>query len=613
MSAENKTLEIALRYLEKGWSVIPVKQDKTPYLGAWKNYQERIPTKEEVVDWFCKIPNAGIGIITGRLSGIVVLDLDPGCDETRLEEFNLPRGMSVETPRGGKHLYFKHPGIDVKSRTDLFGDNSHIDVRGDGGYVVAPPTLREDGKDYKWINRIDEFLLGELPPKLIDIINNKPKADQITHTKEKSLFEGVPEGQRNDMAARITGFWISRLSNEEWESEAWPKLIRWNQTNLPPLEEKELRRIFLSICRYERTKRGEGGPNQSIVSEAIIFKDLLSKEFPLPQWAVSGIFEAETVNMISGAPNHFKSWVVNHVAICLASGEKVFGHFPVTQQRVMIVNEEDNERMLKTRSLALIDEVADLPIFFHVAKGFRIDDTFVERLLPEIQSKEVKFLILDSLRSLHFADENQSREMQEILDHLKKISRKGVTILFTHHHRKAMNSPFGNKKEMSGSEDFRGSSAILASVFGHISCEVKTIDDKEYLIIVQHKLKTDEKIPPFKVLITKDKEKGKLSFDYADSYDNAVDGRNKLMDEVFAELDFSGWKSIKDLMRESLGSERSIREAVRGLMIQKRIIGKTRKELQMDGVELTSTGKVTEVFYSLPTIASTYEPDTPGF
>jgi hypothetical protein len=345
------------------------------------------------------------------------------------------------------------------------------------------------------------------------------------------------------------------------------------------------------------------------LDEAISLKDLLNTHFPIPQWVISGFFETGSVNMISAAPNQYKSWVVHHMAICVASGKPVFDQIAVTKQNVMIVNEEDTPRQMKDRSKMLYKEDQDLPVYFHISKGIKIDDTFVGKLLEEMKLKNITFLILDSLRSLHDAEENSSKEMQEVLDRLKRFTRSNITVLFTHHHRKR-NRNYGPESDPLGGEESRGSSSINAAINGHITCEPKNEGEEKILIISQHKLKSDLKFNPIKVLIELNSENNEMRFVYDGDYNSKVESQKKLELNLLPEFVFGVWLSVKDLLSREIASERLIREALRQLVKKNILLSKTRKELLDMNYPVDLEGKSTEVFYSLPN-AKEYE--DPGY
>jgi hypothetical protein len=139
----------AKRYLARGWSVLPLRKcDKRPLI-SWEHLQIERPTEHDVADWFRRWRDANVGIVTGEISNLIVLDIDPkhGGDATleRLERRFRPLSATVEavTGGGGRHLYFAHPGGLTRNRAGLA---QGIDLRGDGGYVVAPPSIHPSGQ-----------------------------------------------------------------------------------------------------------------------------------------------------------------------------------------------------------------------------------------------------------------------------------------------------------------------------------------------------------------------------------------------------------------------------------------------------------------------------------
>ena len=146
-------MKAALDYGRLGWSVIPIEPSGKRPLVRWQVYQHRHPDATEVADWFRRWPDANIAIVTGVVSGVVVLDLDPrhGADAS-LQELEHKHGSIAETVEawtggGGRHLYFAHPGEMLHNRVGLAPG---IDLRGDGGYVVAPPSVHASGASYRW-------------------------------------------------------------------------------------------------------------------------------------------------------------------------------------------------------------------------------------------------------------------------------------------------------------------------------------------------------------------------------------------------------------------------------------------------------------------------------
>ena len=150
----NALLNAALHYRTCGWSVFPIKpKDKKHPLIKWKPLQERLSTDDEVKQWWGKWPDANIGLVTGAISDLIVLDIDSAEGREEVLKLNggaLPHTPTVITGRtggAGRQLYFKHPGFPVRNST---GIRPGLDLRGDRGYVVAPSSIHPSGREYEW-------------------------------------------------------------------------------------------------------------------------------------------------------------------------------------------------------------------------------------------------------------------------------------------------------------------------------------------------------------------------------------------------------------------------------------------------------------------------------
>src|SRR5215213_11405641 len=140
----------AVEYRRLGWSPIPIKErSKEPNLLELQPYLNRKATKEELDAWRW----SGVGIVTGTVSGVLVLDVDGPEGEDELQKYGHPVTPMVRTASGGLHLYFKHPEHHVRTGIRVAPG---LDVKASRGYVVAPPSIGENGKPYEWIVRPEE-------------------------------------------------------------------------------------------------------------------------------------------------------------------------------------------------------------------------------------------------------------------------------------------------------------------------------------------------------------------------------------------------------------------------------------------------------------------------
>ena len=246
-----------LAYLEKGFSIIPVGNDKKPLLSTWKEYQSKHPTKEEIIKWCSTLKPAGIGIITGKVSGIAVLDIDVGADTGGLE---LPPTPSVRTGGGGWHHYFKLPENVILQCSNGF--RHKMDFKAEGGYVIAPPSLHKSGKQYEWVVTREDAEFAEIPAWLRKEIESKGGSKKDWST----ITSGVSKGNRNNSAASYVGKLLHGLPENDWESVGWASAVAWNAQNKPPLPEKELRSVFDSIAASQ--KKSEGSSDREDKSHA---------------------------------------------------------------------------------------------------------------------------------------------------------------------------------------------------------------------------------------------------------------------------------------------------------------------------------------------------------
>lgn len=145
-----KMLPHALMYWRQTrWSIFPLHyRTKRPALKHWKPYQYERPKWGHVDTWWTRWPHAGIALVTGEISSVVVIEEDR---EGALAELGpVPETLTAHSARG-RHFYFEHPGRWVKTRPDLVPD---VDVRGDGGFVVLPPSVHPSGHVYAWERRM---------------------------------------------------------------------------------------------------------------------------------------------------------------------------------------------------------------------------------------------------------------------------------------------------------------------------------------------------------------------------------------------------------------------------------------------------------------------------
>lgn len=249
-------LDGALAYGEVRWSVVPIAPRSKQPLVPWLEFQQRRALPDEIRGWFKSWPDANVAVVTGAISNLVVLDIDPrhgGEASLQLLEDDtgpIPSTLEAITGAGGRHLYFAHPGRPVRNRAGL---RPGIDLRGDGGLVLAPPSLHPCGRRYAWATGRSptEAEPAPLPPRLLAEVAGRGSRQGHPPAYWRSLVaEGVPEGRRNSTIASLAGHLLWHEVDADVVSEL---LLCWNRVRCrPPLSDDEVLRTVASITRLHR-------------------------------------------------------------------------------------------------------------------------------------------------------------------------------------------------------------------------------------------------------------------------------------------------------------------------------------------------------------------------
>jgi Bifunctional DNA primase/polymerase, N-terminal/Primase C terminal 1 (PriCT-1) len=250
----------ALALAARGWSVIPIEPCGKRPLVPWLEFQQRRANSEEIEEWFHRWPDANVGIVTGRVSGLAVIDIDPrhggaaSLARAQDEHGPLPRTVEAETGGGGRHLYFAHAGESLRNRVGILPG---IDLRADGGCVVAPPSMHPSGRRYLWAAGCapDDVPLAAAPRWLLPAAHDgEHRGHPLAHWREL-VRQDVAEGTRNSTLASLAGHLLWHGVDPQVTLEL---LLAFNRARCrPPLPDEEVAQVVTSIARLHEREPGE--------------------------------------------------------------------------------------------------------------------------------------------------------------------------------------------------------------------------------------------------------------------------------------------------------------------------------------------------------------------
>lgn len=393
--------EWALYYASMGLAVFPLRpKDKRP--ATVNGCKAATTNKEQIADWWDKHPDSNIGIATGRLSGgLVVIDLDidenkgvNGYDSLKAwqrENGELQETWQSITGRGGYHLLYMSASTH-KNRVGLY---EGIDIRGDGGYIVAPPSIHPNGRKYEWEQGPDEIAIAQADRRVADLLNGT-----VSKKQEKQDFppmEKIPEGCRTDAMVRLVG----RLKGDGLADESIRAAVRSENEKLcvPPLTERELEKtVFPALSRGWQAERPyaavtDNGKTRPVKKQNLEMVTMDSVEEKAPDWLIMDYVPRYQITSLAGDGGSGKTTVWCALAAAISS-EKMpflvdgFGiPFKDDPQKVMFFSAEDSYEYTLKRRLrkngAKMENIMSIDIADERFQDVKFSSPFLEQLLEK--------------------------------------------------------------------------------------------------------------------------------------------------------------------------------------------------------------------------------------
>lgn len=200
------TLQAAIDYRRRGWSIVPQAPTAKKPRVKWKLYQEQLPTEDEVWSWYTKWPDSGVAVVLGPTSDLFVVDVDgPEAHEILIDRLGshpmAPKVLSGSGKPCRYHLFFRWPEVATKAKQTPWHPN--LEFRGKGGIVIAPPSLHKSGSRYQWETgkSLDDLELSEVPTSILEALQPRHREQQPPEINSVCI-EGVSESTEAFLAGR---------------------------------------------------------------------------------------------------------------------------------------------------------------------------------------------------------------------------------------------------------------------------------------------------------------------------------------------------------------------------------------------------------------------------
>jgi len=454
--------ELALEYAEQGFAVFPLAHHgKIPAIPSSQGGQgcnEATTDPVQIDLWWTERPFANVGIATGDLSGgIAVIDLDikpeKGIDgDLSLKEWESKHGafpdtVCATTGSGGRHLYYKVDKPFPSARGILDG----VDVRCNGGYVVAPGSIHENGNEYIW----------DISPEDAEIANANSSVyallEKIASSVNETAFKSpnrIASGARTDTLFKLA---CSLQAKGLADAAIKAAIITENAEKCePPLTEKELEReVFGALSRYEKgptpkttaTPKKEKEKVQSLV--AIPANKIAEMELQPITFRVNTIL-ADGVTILAAASKYYKSWMCLQLAIAVANGTHFLG-YPTQQCDVLYLDLENDIRVTQDRLKKVLHGATPPENLLIVNECARMGSGFEDQITEILeQNPNIGLVIIDVLQYVKYNRTSNQTDYEcdyKTFKFLKSlIAGKPLSIVCVHHTRKMKDDadPFSN-------------------------------------------------------------------------------------------------------------------------------------------------------------------------
>ena len=456
-------LDAALDYAATGYSVIPVRPDKTPY--TQHGLKDASQDPDTIQEWWKTWPDANVAIACGKVSGnLVVLDVDMkngkngkrSIEIWEAEHGDFPGTVMANTPSGGVHYFFRveDPSQYKNTVEALMG----VDIRGDGAYVLVYPSgAGGDGKMYTWrhgVSCTEAEEVAEANESVLELLslNSRSAAQkqQDAANRQRTDMHHVQEGNRNDtlfrFACKMVGSGISRDAALE---AARTEIATWDNP-LPDFEiVKTVDSAYNSYIPNDRTIYGkapvqefdENGNYIPKLPPSLPIESIITPP-PLKPPIIKGFLREGEAMLISGSPKAGKSFLICQLALAVASGTEWVGQ-DCKQKKVLYIDAELPIEVALNRMHNIWRKLDNIiPVFPETLdiKSTKNKSVTLSDVADDIEHDPGRYdlVIIDPLYMFINSDQNDNAQMKKEMEQIQRIYATGAAVIVNHHMTKGM-------------------------------------------------------------------------------------------------------------------------------------------------------------------------------
>lgn len=514
MSLVQERRKLADFLIKNNCSLIPLRPGEKKPFGPWTEFQSRRATIDELFS--TSAIDINLGIVTGNISGLVAVDLDSPKALAWAKE-NLPETPMKTKSASGEHWIYSHPGNkeSIKNKVKFKHKDFELDldIRADGGYVVAPLSRHPSGKIYEMFTPWDSIDFKTLPTFSSSWFEFKKAENEDLRKANKTAFNPsilkdltkkgpAIEGNGGDKHTFEVACYLIRDCGLPIE-EAFLYFQEWNSLNQPPWTEKDLRAKLQGAISY-----GSGKISREPKLKLTTFKELLAEPAEDVEWLLKDRLPSIGTSLLASKPKIGKTTLSRALAIAVANGQPFLTWATKKTPVIYIAAEENREQFKKSLAAANPGDVENL--YIHTGP---VPSDLVPQLDEYISDLKAGFIILDTLiRAVNVKDTNDYASMSKAMEPFQELAVKHkCQILLIHH---------AGKTEREHGDGVLGSTAIFGSVDTLFVLDRK--NDQNYLKTIQ---RYGDSLDPHLLVFNKDTKNVSLGGDAAEIRKEAIEDR----------------------------------------------------------------------------------------